>query len=259
LSAIPSVETPCYTDLSGRTVLVTGGGSGIGRGIALRLAAEGMQVLICGRRVERLEETLGLARETSGPHRAFAADLSRPEDTARLLDGISREVGRLDALVLNASAMPRIKEPQAITDPEWDTVLATNLGGAFRLCRDAYPLLRKSEQAAIVVISSVGGLRAHYRYLHYDVTKAGLNALVRGLALDYALDGIRVNGVAPGRIEDAPRAPEPIIPVGRSGTTAEVAAVVAFLLSGQSRYIAGQTIVVDGGLTAQLVPRERWI
>jgi len=254
-------QGPCYPDLAGKVALVTGGGSNIGRGIALRLAAEGATVIVCGRTLERLEQTLRLFPASAPAGRAYTADLSRHEEIRGLLDKIGGEFGQLDIAVLNAAYMPkRAALAQTLLDAEWEQAVTTNLSGTFWLLRDAFALLSKGRQPAAIVISSVGGVRAHHRFAHYDTTKAGQLGLVRGFALDYSPHGIRVNGVAPGAITHrAAAAPAPAIPLGRSGTAAEIAAVVAFLASHEAQYIVGQTLVVDGGLSAQLTPRGQWV
>lgn len=252
---------PCYPDLAGKVALVTGGGSNIGRGVALRLAAEGATVVICGRRIDALQETLALFPASAPAGRACRTDLSRHAEVRALLETITAEYGRLDILVSNAAYMPKQPPPaQTILDEEWDQAIGVNLTGVFWLVRDAFDLLCHGRQPAVIVMSSVGGIRAHHRFAHYDITKAGLMGLVRGFALDYSPHGIRVNGIAPGAITHKP-APLALsgIPLGRQGVSAEIASVVAFLASREAQYILGQTLVVDGGLTAQLTPRGMWI
>ena len=256
-----SPQGPCYGDLAGKVALVTGGGSNIGRGIALRLAAEGATVIVCGRTRTKLDETLSLFPASAPAGRVCVADLSRQAEIRALLETIAADFGRLDILIANAAYMPkRLPAAQTVLDEEWEAAIGTNLSGTFRLLRDAFPLLVKGRQPAVVVISSVGGIRAHHHFVHYDITKAGLLGLVRGFAMDYIPHGIRVNGVAPGSITHK-GAPLSIagIPCGRQGVPAEVASVVAFLASRESQYLLGQTLVVDGGLSVQLTPRGQWI
>ena len=254
---------PSYSDLAGKVALVTGGGANIGRAIAVRLAVEGARVIVSGRDPVKLAETLRLFPGGSPAGLALPADQSSPEQVRALLEAVEREAGGLDLLVCNAAFMPRRRpEPQELTDEEWDQAVAVNLGGTFRLMRGAFPMLVKGREPAVVIISSVGGIRAHHRFSHYDMTKAGLIGLARGLGIDYAAHGIRVNAIAPGAImQDGSRAAleERGIPLGRRGRPPEVASVVAFLASREAQYICGQTLVVDGGLTAQLTPRGQWI
>jgi 3-oxoacyl-[acyl-carrier protein] reductase len=142
----------------------------------------------------------------------------------------------------------------------WDETFATACRGGYLLARHAVPAMRARGRGGIVFISSVGAQRSHLPGLPYDPAKAALEAMTRAIAIELAPSGIRVNGVAPGGVAARQRniteetLRHPNVPMRRSGTPAEIAAVVAFLLSHQSSYITGQTIYADGGATAQLSP-----
>jgi len=254
------VEKPAaFPDLNGQVVLITGGGSGIGRGIALRLAAEGMKVAVCGRTAERLAETVRLVEAKGGAAVGRPCDVGQPDDVAQLFDFVVGALGPVDALVHSAMNMGFYKFDDLPLE-KWEETFATACRGGYLLARHAVPGMRSRGRGEIVFISSVGAQRAHRRGLPYDAAKAAQEAIIRGMAIEFAPDGIRVNGVAPGGVrshdehitEESLRHPH--IPLGRTGTTAEIAAVVAFLLSHQSSYITGQTIYADGGATAQLSP-----
>jgi NAD(P)-dependent dehydrogenase (short-subunit alcohol dehydrogenase family) len=252
-----------YPDLEGRVALVTGGGTGIGRGIALRLAAEGMKAAVCGRRPEPIAETAALIVARGGDAFAQSADVGSSEDVARLIDAVTDHLGPVDALVHNAMIMD-MAPLEELSAELWEESFATGCRGGYLLSRRVAPAMKERGGGGIVMISSVGGLRAHHGGLPYDAAKGGLDAMVRGLAIDLAADGVRVNGVAPGatltRQEiTADNLKNEWIPMQRQGSPAEMAAAVAFLLSHQSSYITGQVIYVDGGLTAQLTPPGMWV
>lgn len=275
-------QGPCYADLRGKTVLVTGGGAGLGRGISLRLAAEGMHVFLCGRTAQKLQATAEELRALGGVATPIVTDVACEADVAALFQQIAGECAALDVLVHNAALNDRstLAESDAA---RWREIMATNLDSAFYLTK-AYTALMTSRQAGnLIFISTIGAQRAHYHMLIYDTSKGALEAFTRGTALELAPQGIRVNAVAPGSILGRDTAmltgadhaarhaaafnteiplemlAHPRIPLGRSGTPAELAAVVAFLSSNQSSYITGQVLIVDGGASAQLTPRGAWI
>ncbi|HHL39626.1 MAG TPA: 3-oxoacyl-ACP reductase FabG [Deltaproteobacteria bacterium] len=236
----------------GRTALVTGASRGIGRAIALRLAAEGAKVAVCYRSDEAaalrvLDEVRGLGAE------GIAVRLSvreRPVIREALAATVSA-LGEIDVLVNNAG-VNRPEDFDRISDEDWDEVVGTNLTGAFKVTQEALPKMR--DGAAVVNISSVSGQYGGPRTTHYCVSKAGLIALTQNLAIFCAPRGIRVNAVAPGLIatEMASAAKglgvEEKILLRRMGTTGEVAAAVAFLASDDASYITGHTLNVNGGL-----------
>ncbi len=263
ISNLGAEKPACYADLRGRVALITGGGTGIGRGIALRLAAEGMKVAVCGRRADPLEETADLVRAAGGEALAQSADITDEAQVASLLELVAGRCGAIDALVHNAMVLRTYPVPQLTLD-RWEAAFATACRGGYLLARGVLPEMQARRDGNLVFISSVGAARAHRPGMPYDAAKAAQEAMVRGLAIEYAEHGVRVNGVAPGAIHARPprtrdaRSSEHI-PIRRKGTPPEVAAVVAFLLSDQSSYLTGHTIRVDGGLTAQLTPPGIWV
>ena len=256
-------KAPCFADLRDRVVLVTGGGTGIGRGIARRLAAEGMKVAICGRRPEPLSETAALIQVADGDVLTQRTDVSQPGEVEDLFRRTTERFGPVDAVVHNAMMM-RSAGFEEIALEHWEASFATGCRGGYLLARQALPAMRARGRGAIVLLSSVRATRAHQTGMPYDPVKAAMEAMVRDMAVEWAAEGIRVNGVAPGTTKTwGEMTPEAIvnenIPMRRTGTPAEIAAAVAFLLSDQASYITGQTLLVDGGLSVQLSPPHIWM
>ncbi len=254
----PIEKAPCFPDLRGRVALITGGGTGIGRGIARRLASEGMKVAVCGRRAERLAETANLIQQAGGEVLAVPCDVSDATAVDDLCERTLEGFGRVDALVHNAMAMqfPAFEE---VTLELWDQTFATSPRAALLLCRRLIPAMAERGHGGIVFVSSVLAQRPNRNGLPYVAAKGALEAMGRQLATAFADAGIRVNTLAPGRIASRRETSRDslaneLIPVGRAGTPAEMAAVVAFLLSDQSSYLTGQVIHADGGTSIQLVP-----
>ncbi len=254
--------TPRYPELAGQVAVITGAGRGIGRGIAIRLAREGMRLVIAGRTAEAVERTAAELRELGAEALPVVADVGQTKGVDRLFDATLSEYGAVDLLVNNAAELRRIPFAQVDTDL-LDRQLATNVRGPFLCSQRAARAMLGAGRGSIVHISSIGGLRAHRPGLPYDLTKGALDAMTRAMALDLAPAGIRVNAVAPGAIHTerwvgpehpAYQAVARRIPLGRFGQVLEIGAIVAFLASPEAGYITGQVIYVDGGATAQLTP-----
>ncbi|BCW98167.1 MAG: dehydrogenase [Armatimonadota bacterium] len=276
LSEAPA--STCYVDLRGKVALVTGGGSGIGRAICVRLAREGARVLFCGRTRETLDETARIIEREGGDCRAIRADLSSVAGVDSVFEAVEDGSGSLDILVHNAAQLH--SHPLMATDLEhWRQIFAVNTEAAFLLVRRAADLMVPRASGSIILVSTIGALRAHHYLVAYDASKGALESFTRAAALELAPHGIRVNSLAPGStrlrpVDESVKDPvtrallelgfetptsasafrQPHVPMGRHGTCAEMAAAVAFLASGQSSYITGHTLVVDGGATAQLSP-----
>jgi glucose 1-dehydrogenase len=263
--------------LKGKNVLVTGGTSGIGQAIAVRFAEHGANVAINYlKRPEEAAETEGQVhacvmkvRQEGVRDVLVGADVSNEEEVARMVADTVEHLGGIDVLVNNAGI--QISRPShELSSADFDKVLAVNLRGAFLSAREAIKhFLAEQKPGSIVNISSVHQLIPKPSYLGYSVSKGGMMNLTRTLALEYASDGIRVNAVGPGAtVTPINRAwiDDPVkrdmvtshIPIPRAGEADEMAGVVAFLASDDARYITGQTIYVDGGLTLFADFREPW-
>ena len=232
----------------GRVALVTGAARRIGRSIALKLAAEGADVVV-NYRSSKTDAEQVTAEITSGGRRALVwqADVSRRDEVLGMVAAVERTFGRLDILVNNAGVFFPAKFEQ-LTEDQWDTILDTNLKSQFLCAQAAAPLLKRTGRGRIINLSSLGGLLAWPLYTHYCVSKAGVIMLTRCLARALAPE-ITVNSVAPGTISFPGEPPDEDYirraPLRKTGTTEDIAGTVAFLA--QSDFITGQVFVVDGG------------
>lgn len=258
---------PRYPELKGQVALVTGGAKGIGQGIALRLAREGMRVVVADIDEDALASTAAALRGLGVDLVAFHGDLGQPDDIHRLFERVETELEGVDLLVNNAADLDRYR----LLDDHEDMLelqLATNIRGPYLCSLQAAKLMRAGNGGNIIHISSVGAFRAHWRGFPYDVTKGAINAMTWAMAIDLAEYNIRVNAIGPGatRTYRTPPDDHPVIkkmseriPMGRFGLVSEMSSVVAFLASSDASYITGQVIYVDGGLTAQLTPRGQGV
>ncbi len=246
--ATPNVESPSGT-LHGKVILVTGAARRIGRGIALRLAAEGAQVAIhYGKSEDEARQTAAAC----GGAPVFQADLEKVSEIVRLFDAVGGHFGRIDGLVNNAARFTRFN-PLDITEADWDYIHSVNLKAVFFCCQQgAKWMMRNQAGGRIVNISSLGGIRPWADHAHYCASKAGVIHMTKALAKAFA-PSITVNSVAPGVISFGSLDEEAIAmvqatPAARSGTAAEVAEAVAFFLKADN-FFTGQVMAVDGGLS----------
>ena len=245
--------------LAGRVALVTGGGSGICRGIAAAYARFGAQVCIVGRKADRLAQTAAeLAAETGREVLAHAADVRNPDAIAGAVAATLEKFGRLDTLV-NGAAGNFLAPAAALSPNGFRTVIDIDLCGTFNAARAAFDALCKSGDALVLNISATLHYHGTPLQVHASAAKAGVDAVTRNLAVEWGRFGVRVCGIAPGPIGDtegmrrlAPpgdvtEKAKAMIPAGRFGTIDEIAAAAVFLRSRAAAYVTGHVMVVDGG------------
>jgi 3-oxoacyl-[acyl-carrier protein] reductase len=242
--------------LAGKTVLVTGASRGIGRGIALRLAREGADVLCAARGLEGSEATAASIRDSGGRARAVAMDVADPASVQAATSALLAEYKVIPLLVNNAG-ITRDNLLLRMKPEEWEMVIGTNLSGAWRVCRALVPAMVKARYGRIVNVTSVVGRMGNPGQSNYAAAKAGIEGMTRALARELASRNVTVNCVAPGFIDTdmtrvlgdgvRDRLLEKI-PVGRLGTPEDVADAVLFLLQEGSSYITGTTLDVNGGM-----------
>ena len=240
-------------DLTDRVALVTGSTRGIGREIAVQLAACGARVAVTGRDAAAAGE---VAKTLGVDARGFACDVGDTAQVARLIADVEQAFGKIDVLVNNAG-ITRDGLVMRLSDDEWNDVLNANLRGAFAAIRAATKGMLKRRSGRIINISSVVGLIGNKGQAAYAASKAGMIGMTKSVAKELASRNILANVIAPGFIEtemtaamtpDARKAIETQIPLERLGKAVDVANLVAFLASDHAGYITGQVFVVDGGL-----------
>ncbi len=250
--------------LEGRTALVTGGGTGIGRGVAERLAAEGAFVFVCGRRAAALNEAragIAAAIGRDGRVAVIAADVTREDDVRAAAKAVADRGQGLDVLV-NCAGMMRFGRLDAVDPAGMRAMFDVNAFAPWRMSVAALPLLRRRGGGAIVNIASISGIRPFEGSGAYGMSKAALVMLTQVLALELAAEGIRVNAVCPGMVEDTGLGDaafsreqvaasydrfRPLHPLGRNGRPTDVADAVLFLAGPASSWITGAIIPLDGG------------
>jgi citronellol/citronellal dehydrogenase len=256
---MPDQQSPWTLEPAYRRAIVTGGGSGLGRGIALVLAQAGVDVTVVGRREPPLSETVALAAEMPGEVHAEPGSVREAADLDRVFEAAQARGGPVQLLV-HAAAGAFLAPAEEISPGGFRAVIDTGLNGAFlTLRRWALPLIEAGLPGVAVSVGSALGSREVPGAAHSSAAKAGLEALTRSLAVEWGRYGLRINVLAPGAVstEGAEEGmwSDPVvrgraqagIPMERFGTIDEVIACTAFLVSRQASYITGSTLVVDGG------------
>jgi len=242
--------------LKDKVALVTGASRGLGKAIALQLAADGAQVIVnYVASADKAEEVVAAIQSEGGKALAMKADVSNLEEVEKMVDTVYEQFGRIDILVNNAG-VTRDELLISMEREDWDKVIATNLGGLFNCTKAAAKYMMMQKSGRIINMSSVAGERGGRGQSNYAASKGAVNAFTRSVAMELARKKVTVNAVAPGVVEtemssEVIRRAQDIIlnsvALKRLGQPEEIAKVVAFLASDDSSYITGEVIRVDGG------------
>ncbi len=240
--------------------IVTGAGSGNGRGIALRLAAEGARVVIADIKPEGGDETVAMIQQQGGTAAFFKADVTSAADVRDLVQASRDRFERLDILVNNAGISP-VGSVTEISEVDWDLCLDLDLKSVFLCCKYTIPAMIEGQGGSIINIAGTLGLRASERKASYCAAKAGVINLTRQMAIDYGTYGIRVNCICPGFVDTPLTAGVSSeerqrilghLPIARAGQVQDIGNAALYLASEESAYITGAVLVVDGGQTLSI-------
>ena len=247
-------------DLKGKVALITGSSRGIGRAIAERMAEAGAKVVVSSRKLDACEEVVAAIRKAGGEASALACNISSKDELQALVAGTRKVYGKIDVLVCNAAVNPHFGPSQEIPDSAFEKVLDSNVRSNHWLCQLVIPEMAERRDGAVMIVSSIGGLKGSAVLGTYGLSKAADMALARNLAVEWGPKNVRVNCIAPGLVRtDFARAlwenPETYkatverYPLRRIGEPDEIAGTAVFLAAQAGSFITGQTIVVDGGAT----------
>ena len=251
-----------FTSISGRSVLVTGGSKGIGKGIAKVFAAAGAKVMIAARGAEAAETAAAEIREAGGTAAVVTGDVGAFADVEKMVKATVDTFGSLDIVCANAGAFPQTKMVDMDPD-EWDEVMRTNLKSAFLAVKAAIPEFQKNGKGRVILTSSITGPVTGYPgWAHYGASKAGQLGFLKTAAMELARYNTTINAVMPGNIyteglqdlgEDYLKTMAASIPLKRLGAVEDIGNAALFFATDEAGYITGQTIVVDGG---QILPES---
>ncbi|MEH6357184.1 MAG: SDR family oxidoreductase [Marinobacter sp.] len=247
-------------DMTGKVALITGSTKGIGRSIAEEMARLGAKVVISSRKADACEQVANELRAKGYEAIAIPCHVGKKDDLQNLVNKTNEAWGSIDVLVCNAATNPVYGPTSEMTDEAWDKIMDTNVKGTFWLTNMVLPQMAEQGEGAVVLLSSIAGIRGNTTIGTYGVSKAAEAALARNLAVEWGPKGIRINSIAPGLIktdfartlwEDPVRVKraEDKTPLRRIGDPVDIAGLAVFLSTKASAYITGQTIVADGGET----------
>jgi NAD(P)-dependent dehydrogenase (short-subunit alcohol dehydrogenase family) len=253
--------------LKDRVAIITGGAKGMGKTMALKFAEEGCAVVVCDIDAKGTKSVADEIAGNGGKSLAFKVDITKSADIKKMVDRTIAKFGKVDILINNAGGVPGTKaggDSEAITEEEWDRIVALNLKGPFLVTKAVLPNMKKNKYGKIVSLSSMGAVSPSVSVLHYHSAKAGILGLTLNLAFELAPLGIYVNAIVPGPIETPfwdnvlPEGPQRDkffsalakreVPLGRMGKPEDIAGVALFLASGLSDFVTGEVIHVAGGL-----------
>jgi NAD(P)-dependent dehydrogenase (short-subunit alcohol dehydrogenase family) len=251
---------PTPFDLTGKTAIVTGSSRGIGRSIAETMAQMGARVVVSSRKREACEPVAATIRERGGEAVVIPCNISRKHEVEALVQGAERQLGPIDILVCNAAVNPVYGPLADLTDEAFDKIMGANVKSNLWLCNLVIPGMAERGGGAVVIISSIAGIRGTEMIGAYGISKSADFALARNLAVEWGRKNVRVNCVAPGLVktdfaralwEDEARLAQrnATTPLRRIGEPHEIGGVAAFLASPAASFITGQIIVADGGVT----------
>lgn len=253
----PLQSLSCQRRLSGKTILITGGGRGIGAAIARKCIAEGALVALCDLDQDSAQLTVDELRVAGGQASAYAADVADSASVQAMVAEVKARFGRIDALINNAGIV-QDAQLKNMSDAQWDRVIAVNLSGVYHCTRAVVSAMLEQGAGSIVNMSSVVGLYGNFGQTNYAATKAGVIGMTKTWAKELGRKGIRANAICPGFISTPiiDSVPDKVladmaakVPLGRLGRPEEIASVAAFLASDEASYVNGAVIEVSGGIS----------
>lgn len=247
-------------DLSGKVAIVTGSTKGIGRAIAEALARAGAKVVISSRKADQCEEVAARIRSEGGEASAIACHIGKREDVEHLVSETKNQFGQIDILVCNAAVNPYYGPMAGLTDDAFTKVVDTNIRSNIWLCNLVLPGMAERKDGSVIIVSSIGGLKGSLNLGIYAISKAADFQLARNLAVEWGPHNIRVNSIAPGIVrtdfaralwenEETLARTQAATPLRRIGEPEDIAGAAVYLASPASRWMTGQVIVIDGGVT----------
>jgi len=257
---MPGDRARAMFDLSGKVAVITGSSRGIGRAIAEAMAALGARVVVSSRNIEPCEAVVRDIRAQGSEAYAIACNVGRKDEVTALIEKTRARYGPIDILVCNAAVNPAFGPMSKLTDEAFDKIMGSNVKSNLWLCNLAIPDMAAKRGGAVIIVSSIAGIRGSEVIGAYGISKAADFALARNLALEWGPKNVRVNCIAPGLIktdfaralwEDQERLEKrnAATPLRRIGTPDEIGGIAAFLASPAASFITGQIIVADGGVT----------